>query len=131
MKISLITLHHIHNYGSVLQTYATQRVFEALGHTVEVVDYVRPNCRKQAILDKQAEKSKEAGGLRANPILLFALKQLWKYKYRKKETVFAKFLADHIHLSAYYEDLNELKKCPPEAEIYCTGSDQMWNSIYN
>ena len=39
MKISLITLHFIKNYGSVLQTYATQEYLKKMGHEVEVVDY--------------------------------------------------------------------------------------------
>jgi hypothetical protein len=32
MKIGVITLHRIVNYGSVLQTYATQCVLNELGH---------------------------------------------------------------------------------------------------
>ena len=40
MKVSLITLHRVFNYGSVLQTYATQKVFENVGCDIEVVDYI-------------------------------------------------------------------------------------------
>ena len=42
MKICIITLHHVYNYGSVLQAYATQRLFEKQGCDVEVVDYLTP-----------------------------------------------------------------------------------------
>lgn len=31
MKISVITLHNVRNYGSILQTYATQTILEGLG----------------------------------------------------------------------------------------------------
>ena len=41
MKASVITLHTVDNYGSVMQTYATQQVFEELGYDVEFVDYWR------------------------------------------------------------------------------------------
>lgn len=43
MKISLITLHCVNNYGSVLQTYATQKVLSDMGNQVEIVDYYRPD----------------------------------------------------------------------------------------
>ena len=43
MKISLITLHCVNNYGSVLQTYATQKVLSDMGHKVEIVDFYRPD----------------------------------------------------------------------------------------
>lgn len=43
MRISLITLHCVNNYGSVLQTYATQQVLTNMGHEVEIVDYYRPD----------------------------------------------------------------------------------------
>ena len=38
-KISVITLHRIVNYGSVLQAYATQEVLEKKGYDVEFIDY--------------------------------------------------------------------------------------------
>ena len=43
MKVSIITLHNVSNYGSALQTYATQKVFENLECKAEFVDYCRPN----------------------------------------------------------------------------------------
>ena len=43
MKISVITLQNISNYGSVLQAYATQMFFKSMGHETEIVDYWREN----------------------------------------------------------------------------------------
>lgn len=40
-KICFITRHAIVNYGSFLQTYATQKLFEDYGYNAEVLDYVR------------------------------------------------------------------------------------------
>ena len=40
MKIEIITLHRIINFGSMLQTYATQTAVEKLGHKAEVIDFV-------------------------------------------------------------------------------------------
>lgn len=40
MKVELVTLHRVRNFGSLLQTYATQTVVEKMGAEVEVCDYV-------------------------------------------------------------------------------------------
>ena len=41
MNIAVITRHAVSNYGSLLQALATQRLAEALGHTCEIIDYIR------------------------------------------------------------------------------------------
>ena len=41
-KIGILTFHCAHNYGAVLQTYATVRLLADAGHEVEVIDY-RPD----------------------------------------------------------------------------------------
>ena len=38
MKIGILTFHSQINYGALLQVYAMQRVYEALGHDVVVLD---------------------------------------------------------------------------------------------
>lgn len=39
-RVEIITLHRITNFGSLLQTYATQEVVKRLGYDTEVIDYV-------------------------------------------------------------------------------------------
>ena len=45
MKVAIITLHAINNYGSVLQALATERIFIDLGLDVETIDYVRETAQ--------------------------------------------------------------------------------------
>ena len=40
MKIGVLTLHRVKNYGSVLQTYAVSEVLKKKGHDVEIIDYI-------------------------------------------------------------------------------------------
>ena len=42
MRIGILTLHYAHNYGAMLQTYASVRLLSSLGHEVEVIDYRNP-----------------------------------------------------------------------------------------
>ena len=43
MKIGVITIFAVPNYGSVLQTYATQLVLENEGCECQIINYKHPN----------------------------------------------------------------------------------------
>lgn len=117
-KISVITLHYIRNYGSVLQTYATQRKFELMGYDVDIIDYARPN------IDVNLRT-----GLNPIKIFIHNLLDLIQRPFHKK--VFDEFLNKYIKLTRHYNSYEDLKADPPISDIYCVGSDQMWNSEYN
>lgn len=40
-KVSVITRHAITNYGSLLQSLATQKMIEKMGYECEIVNYIR------------------------------------------------------------------------------------------
>ena len=45
---------------------------------------------------------------------------------------FNAFLKKNVNLSKKrYIDIVDLRQNPPQADIYMTGSDQVWNSVYN
>lgn len=52
MKIYNITIHRNCNYGSVLQTYATQKTFEDLQFECETIDFVRQLDTKSGALKR-------------------------------------------------------------------------------
>ena len=118
MKVSIITLHYIHHYGSLLQTYATCKMFEKIGIETEVIDYVRPNANE----NEEIKAGLSTKGY-INPIIriLFILIKKIENKSRKK---FSKdFLNKHIKFTKRFNSYEELKANPPQADIYCTGSD--------
>ena len=39
MKIGIMSMQRIKNYGSFLQAYGLKKIIESLGHDVEYVDY--------------------------------------------------------------------------------------------
>lgn len=129
MKIDSITIHRNCNYGSVLQTYATQKTLEDLGFECETIDFIRQLDTKSGALKRLKNKSRK---LSKNPVLLLGAKAVMLISYIKKEKTFNQFLNRYIHLSSesYYSN-EELKKKLPKADAYCTGSDQIWNSFWN
>ena len=47
MKIGIITMHKVLNYGSALQAYATQYVIESFGYKCELIDYQYGNKKEK------------------------------------------------------------------------------------
>ena len=45
-KIGLITYHNAYNFGSVLQTFATQKIIKDLGHECIVLNYITQSQKK-------------------------------------------------------------------------------------
>lgn len=125
MKISIITLHRIYNYGSALQAYATQRVFEEAGCKVEIIDYITP----ERTLLKTFLKPGAEGQLPFPKMVMYRTAKIGSLFL--KEKTFGAFVRKNLKLSKKYITPSDLEKDPPEADIYVTGSDQVWNSKYN
>lgn len=128
MRVSLITRHAITNYGSLLQTLATQIVIERLGHTCEVVNYIRAdeNYRQheRTLLKRKPEWNR-------NPIKRGIYLALRQPESRLSGRRFAKERNRLLHLSQLYSSMEELTQKPPAADLYLTGSDQVWGPVEN
>lgn len=123
MKAASITIHRPVNFGSALQTLATQMVWERMGVELETIDYIPPRLQY-----KQRLK-----------LLVSNHSQPWKKRLATFLTmdvinrrIFNQFIRRYVHVSPRtYYSLEELQKYYPQADLYMTGSDQVWNSFYN
>ena len=100
MRIGLLTYHHSVSYGATLQTYATCKALQQLGHEVEIIDFRLED--KHSLLYR----------------LVFCLKDydtrhLWQRVYPK--------------LSSYYPDQTSLQQASLDYDCLMVGSDQTWN----
>ncbi|WP_027090367.1 polysaccharide pyruvyl transferase family protein [Thomasclavelia saccharogumia] len=125
MRVLLVTIHRVYNYGSVLQTYATQKVFEKLNCQVEVLDYITPQRTFKRILLNCPDD------LKNNRIKRFVYIILKFPSMLLKKITFGKFINKYLKLTKKYITVDDIKKDCPVADIYVTGSDQTWNSKYN
>lgn len=128
MKVAVITRHAITNYGSLLQAFATQKVIENLGHTCEIIDYIRDDesysQREKTLLARKPNWNH-------NPIkkgLYLALRQPESIAAGKK---FEREQAKYLHLTKRYTSPEQLIKDKPIADVYMTGSDQVWGPVEN
>lgn len=124
MKVSIITILDNTNYGTYLQALATGLKIQNLGYEVEIIRYTRPcmtpKGKSKAILE-------DRGFLRwFYRCVLKSSKKTYELKYKDYE-----FLKMYLPVTKEYIGFDELKANPPQADIYITGSDQVWNSFYN
>lgn len=125
-KVSVITMHRIYNYGSVLQTYATQKIMENAGLQCEIVDYISPYRAKKPLF---LEYPPSLEGKKLKKFLYYIAKIP---SFVLKDITFGGFIKKHLKLSTkQYITNSDLLDDPPKADIYVTGSDQVWNSKYN
>lgn len=112
MKIAIITIHKIHNFGSVFQAQGLYKYLSNKGYDVEVIDYNPEYFRKKKLKSKIGE------------LIYYPY-----YKARKEK--FKKFVERNMNLSKKeYLSVSDLKKDTPEADVYISGGDQLWNSYH-
>lgn len=124
VKAAIVTLHRVYNYGSALQAYATQVIFQRAGYDTTIVDYITPQRTKKQIMKNAAAGSNI--GMSSVVYHIFKLFSIFL-----KELTFGRFLKKNLNLTKKYITADDLKKDPPVADLYITGSDQTWNSTYN
>ena len=106
MKIALLTIWHIGNYGAEMQTYATVKALQSFGHKVEVIDIRLTDVAKISLR-----------GRISKIISIFSPSE------RKMKS----FWRTYIPSSCRFRSLKQLQKNPPKADLYLVGSDQVWN----
>lgn len=120
-KISIITIIDNNNFGTFLQAFALCKKVEQLGAKPELVDYCRPHMSWKYSLKTIFQTIH-------NPLRIMSrLFALWKSnKIHLKDRKFI-----HQYISSHScESIEDIKRTV-SADVYMTGSDQVWNSIHN
>lgn len=124
MKIAIITILDNINIGTILQAYATGDVLESLGHEVLFIDYRRPTQTIRAEVISKLNGHGSFPRRLLNSLISATIVPLTKKKLRQPLT--ARFNFTKKYFSAL-----ELQNNCPKADLYMTGSDQVWNCSYN
>lgn len=116
-KVGILTFHGAHNYGSVLQSYASVMTLRKLGYEPEII-----NLRNQAQLDAYRIFHPGEGLVRV------AFKLLIYPQLKSRFYKFEHFINHTLPISAKeYRSGEELDIDNLDYDIYYTGSDQVWN----
>jgi len=106
-----MTLIGIENYGSLLQVFATQKKLEKYAENVKFINCIH-NLRLADLMKHQH-------------LFKIPFKFIRTILYNKNLKSLKKMgvkLSDNVYMSE-----NEFRRFNSDADIYCTGSDQIWN----
>lgn len=130
-RIGILTIHNSPNYGACLQAYALYTYLSQQTDVFcEIIDLHRPH-EKGYIASKrfkpyrcvQQNKWKRIKAALRNVIFKNRKTDLYSVEAKSKFDAFNV----GIKLSRPYWSIDELYACPPDYDIYVTGSDQVWN----
>lgn len=127
MNIGLITFHNALNYGAALQTYATQKFLNELGHQCIVIDYSNENRDKAYNMKFQAYKQiKERNYKMA--LKMIAGSMFMAQRRRNFAKLYNKYT---LKTEKRYKTSKELEELNGKFNFFLVGSDQVWNPRNN
>lgn len=115
MRIFIITIHSIHNFGSIFQALALQEYFKEHGQSVEIIDY-RPDYN---LVGKR--KLRTLIGKMLN-IKSYTLKKRKFDDFIKEQMVLTKRCCNHDQLKSLFSSI--------EDAVFVVGGDQLWNPFH-
>ncbi len=126
MDIKVITRHAPSNYGSLLQSIATQTILARLGHQCEIIDYVRDDEHGlKAVMTDMNSKRDRLG----NAVKRMAYVMMRYPEEKRAEAKFEHMRRRYLKLTRRcrtHDDLAQL-----DADVFMTGSDQVWGPTLN
>lgn len=124
-RVGIITFHASHNYGSMLQAYALQRVIMELGCECEIINFRterQKNIYRPFFLRNDHYQSRR-WKLKAIAYPVLAFNDIRKY------SLFEKFIKERMKVTAKtYSTFEELESAALNYDAYISGSDQIWNT---
>ena len=131
--IGLVTCYFHHNYGSMLQAYATEMIMKKMGLPYETIacrrprDYMVENkyiyyLKKFLIADWKmwSGKRRIANAMKEHPN--------FAKNMRIREAKFDDFANTHFHTSALAKNRKELELLAQNYSAFLVGSDQLWRT---
>lgn len=119
-QVALITIHLGSNFGSILQTVASASVLREMQCEVKIINYIPERCTWKRFFTDSLRN------IYSFVMMFLALPIVGINKY-----IYNSFLRKSVSVSEPIYDSNDFIAACPKADIYVTGSDQVWNSIHN
>lgn len=132
IHIGIITIVRVDNYGAELQAFALQRKLELMGYDAEIIDYL---FYKHPLYKREKASAPFYPfplRLKIKEYVLPLIEKIRKLPYtvKSKNRIkgFNAFHEKHTRFSPVrYKAYSELYTQVPTYDVYCTGSDQVWN----
>ena len=120
LKVGILSMQRIFNYGSFLQAYALKKILEELGCNVQFVDYHIEKCL--------VESNKKKGIYRK----ILKVIEVFKYKAPFKEKIkFIQYKKNYASNYYPYLGVNNNMNYTPYLDMLIIGSDEVFNCVQN
>lgn len=131
MKVGVVTMHNVLNFGSVLQAYCVCTIIRRNGFFPEIINYMQPRHTVSGAMAKIIREVFAGVPSWKCPLLLpKGLLKLLSYFIQRRK--FDNFLKIYLPVDPnVYTSFDEISQSPPQADLYLSGSDQIWNSEWN
>lgn len=117
MNVNIITKHSSYNFGAMLQAYSLQQAVSKIGVDCKMIDLRQP--KPQTMFSWTSPRN----------IFRNIAFMIHKKDVLEGHNKFEKFIADNYDKTDTYKDEWELKYNIPKADVYISGSDQVWNPL--
>lgn len=125
MKVGIMSMQRVENYGSFLQAYGLKKEIEKLGHTVQFVDY---QAEPSVVLSEEEQNSSSANSKISKAFhMLSPAYRAWRKKQIKMNSTFQEF--SRAYNEQFLPKLNIKKEyniCP-KLDVLVIGSDEVFN----
>ncbi|UCS93980.1 polysaccharide pyruvyl transferase family protein [Echinicola marina] len=132
MKVGIITILNVNNYGAELQAFALQKKMISWGHHAEIINYLyyknprhirtarsKPFVRLSAVQKFKEKLFPVVANLKAIPY--------WNSK-KSRDRKFSAFHHENTRMSMEYQSMDDLYRNKTwDYDVFVTGSDQVWN----
>ena len=120
-RIGIATIHKSSNFGGSLQAYALYKYLESQGHSVEIIDLLRP-VHDRFIYDNRYKPYRNTRYTLKNRVIESVKKLLGRkdnkgYSSEASKQKFAEFFKD-IKYSKEYRKVRYIYKDAPKYDIY-------------
>ncbi len=136
LKIGIITILKVNNYGAELQAFALQKKIELLGFNAEIIDYLYYKNKKHR-KEKISRPFVKIGLIKSLKEYFYPIKTVIK-EFRSRKYVnrrnyrFKLFHDTYTRLSPKtFFSYSELYDAKLDYDVYMVGSDQVWNPFTN
>ncbi len=127
MKIGIITILKVENYGAELQAYATQAILKKLGYDAEIIDYLfykNPGHNKTKASSPVLQFSFHTKLKEWLYPKITSFKSILNRKTKKRRTQrFIEFHTQNTSLSETYSSIDKLFSSMMNYDVYITGSE--------
>ena len=122
-RVTLITWIGGGNYGTSLQSFALHRKLQELGYSVTFC----AGCPKKFTVKNRIKRVLGVFGIDFNSIKNRIKRNQMVTKQRKLQG----FIKDNYNLSKPINSMKQLDKLVNNTDVFVTGSDQIWNTVFN